>query len=145
MGRPNRIQFAGACYHIMLQGNNHRDIFMGNPDRRYFLSLLKSYKERYGLKVYAYCLMNDFVHLLIETAEPNLSKMMQGFNTAFTKYFNQQHATAGHVFQGRYKSLLVDKDKAPKWNPERLEDVPDAVVHSHFEAPPEGVLVLDLQ
>jgi len=110
MGRPNRIQFPGACYHVMLQGNNHRDIFMTNQDRRYFLSLMRSYKERYELNVYAYCLMDDYVHLLMETAQPNLSKVMQGFNTAYTKYFNQQHSTAGHVFQGRYKSLLVDKE-----------------------------------
>jgi REP element-mobilizing transposase RayT len=110
MGRPNRIQFSGACYHIMLQGNNRQDIFMGNQDRRYFLSLMKAYKERYDLKVYAYALMANYVHLLIETGEPNLSKVMQGFNTAYTKYFNQKHNTIGHVFQGRYKALLVDKE-----------------------------------
>jgi putative transposase len=110
MGRPNRIQFSGACYHIMLQGNNRQDIFLGNQDRRFFQSLLKGYKDRYGLKVYAYCLMANYVHLLIETAQPNLSKVMQGFNTAYTKYFNQKHNTIGHVFQGRYKALLVDKD-----------------------------------
>ncbi|MFH2202137.1 MAG: transposase [Elusimicrobiota bacterium] len=110
MGRPNRIQFAGACYHIMLQGNNRQDIFMGNQDRRYFLSLLKGYKDRYDLKVYAYALMNNYVHLLIETGQPNLSKVMQGFNTAYTKYFNQKHNTIGHVFQGRYKALIVDTE-----------------------------------
>lgn len=110
MGRPNRIQFAGACYHIMLQGNNRQDIFLGNQDRRYFLSLLKGYKDRYGLKIYAYALMSNYVHFLLETGQPNLSKVMQGFNTAYTKYFNQKHNTIGHVFQGRYKALLVDKE-----------------------------------
>ena len=74
MGRPNRIQFAGACYHVMLQGNNRQDIFLGNQDRRFFLSLLRGYKDRYNLKVYAYCIMANYVHLLLETAEPNLSK-----------------------------------------------------------------------
>jgi len=110
MGRPNRIQFAGACYHVMLQGNNRQELFQTPQDRRYFLSLLKTYKERYELKVYAYCLMANYVHLLIETELPNLSKVMQGFNTSYTKYFNQQHETQGHVFQGRYKALLVDKE-----------------------------------
>src|SRR5688500_11726718 len=99
MGRPNRIQFAGACYHVILQGNNRQDIFLSNQDRRSFLSLLRGYKDRYRLKVYAYCIMANCVHLLIETAEPNLSKVMQGFNTAYTKYFNQKHNTIGHVFQ----------------------------------------------
>jgi len=110
MGRPNRIQFSGACYHVMLQGNNRQDIFLSGQDRRYFLTLLKAYKDRYDLKIYAYCLMANYVHLLIETGLPNLSKVMQGFNTAYTKYFNQHHDTVGHVFQGRYRALLVDKD-----------------------------------
>ncbi|OGR57968.1 MAG: hypothetical protein A2X36_17035 [Elusimicrobia bacterium GWA2_69_24] len=110
MGRPNRIQFAGACYHIMLQGNNHRDVFLNTQDRRYFLMLLRGYRERCELKVYAYCLLNSYVHLLLETSQPNLSRVMQGFNTSYTKYFNQAHNTAGHVFQGRYKALLVDKE-----------------------------------
>ncbi|MFH1724007.1 MAG: transposase [Elusimicrobiota bacterium] len=109
MGRPHRIQFPGACYHVVLRGNNHRDIFLTNQDRRCFLSLLRGYKDRYRIKVYAYCLMRGHAQLLLETAESNLSKVMQGFNTAYTKYFNQQHNTAGHVFSGRYKALLVDK------------------------------------
>ena len=110
MGRPTRIEYAGACYHVVLQGNNNRDIFLTTQDRRAFLTLLKGYKDRYALKVYAYCLMNSFVHLLVETGDANLSKVMQGFNTAYTKYFNSQHGTIGHVFQGRYKALLVDKE-----------------------------------
>ncbi|MDE2291327.1 MAG: transposase [Elusimicrobia bacterium] len=109
MGRPTRIQYPGACYHVVLQGNNNRDIFMTTQDRRAFLALMKSYKDRYALKVYAYCLMNSYVHLLVETGQANLSKVMQGFNTAYTKYFNSQHGSVGHVFQGRYKALLVDK------------------------------------
>lgn len=109
MGRPTRIQFPGACYHVLLQGNNNRDIFLTTADRRAFLGLLKAYKDRYALKVYAYCLMNSYVHLLVETEQANLSKVMQGFNTAYTKYFNSQHGSVGHVFQGRYKALVVDK------------------------------------
>ena len=110
MGRARRLQFPGACYYIVLQGNNRQDIFMSNQDRRYFLSLLRSYKERCELKVYAYCLMAHDAHLLIETARPNLAVAMQGFNTVYTKYFNGVHNTSGHVFQGRYKALVVDKE-----------------------------------
>lgn len=111
MGRAPRLQFPGACYYIELQGNNRQDIFMSNQDRRYFLSLLRTYKERCGLKVYAYCLMPHEAYLVIETSEANLSSVMQGFNTVYTKYFNSAHNTSGHVFRGRYKALLVDKDR----------------------------------
>lgn len=111
MGRPKRIQFAGACYYIVLQGNNRQDIFMSNQDRRQFLSLLRAYKERSELKVYAYCLMPQEAHILIQTRRPNLSVVMQGFNTVYTKWFNSEHNTSGHVFQGRYKALLVDPER----------------------------------
>lgn len=84
---------------------------MSNQDRRHFLSLLRTYKERAALKVYAYCLMPQEAHLLIQTERPNLSAVMQGFNTVYTKWFNSEHNTSGHVFQGRYKALLVDRDR----------------------------------
>lgn len=110
MGRPKRIQYAGACYLVILQGNNRQSLFLSNQDRRRFLSLLRHYKECSGLKVYAYSLLGNSVNLLIETAEPNLSAVMQGFNTAYTKYFNAAHNAVGHVFQGRYRAYLVDKE-----------------------------------
>lgn len=109
MGRPSRIQYPGACYHIILQGNNRQDVFLTNQDRRWFLNVLKAYKERFELNVYAYCLLSNSVHLLIETKQANLSRAMQGLGTVYTKYFNRQHETSGHVFQGRYKAYLVDK------------------------------------
>jgi len=109
MGRPKRLQFPGACYHVILQGNNRQDIFVSNTDRRFFLSLARSYKERYGLKLYAYCLLSREVHVLLETSQANLATVMQGFSTVYTKYFNSKHNTVGHLFQGRYKALLVDK------------------------------------
>lgn len=110
MGRPKRIQFAGACYLVVLQGNNRQDLFLSNQDRRQFLTLLRAYKERHGLKIYAYSLLGNSVNLLIETAAPNLSAVMQGFNTQYTKYFNAAHNAVGHVFQGRYKAWIVDKE-----------------------------------
>jgi putative transposase len=112
MGRPKRVQFAGACYLVTLQGNNRQDIFLSNQDRRSFLNFLKHHKERFGLKVYAYCLMPNAALLLIETSQPNLAAAMQGFNTVYTKHFNAQRNTSGHVFQGRYKALIVDKEHA---------------------------------
>jgi putative transposase len=110
MPRQPRLQYPGACYYIVLQGNNRQDLFISNQDRRYFLSLLRSYKDRFSLKIFAFCLMTNEAHLLIETREANLSTFMQGFNTVYTKYFNGVHNTVGHLFQGRYKALLVDKD-----------------------------------
>ncbi len=110
MGRPKRIQYAGACYLVVLQGNNRQDLFLSNQDRRQFLAQLKQYKERHGLSVFAYSLLGNSVNLLIETALPNLSAVMQGFNTQYTKYFNAAHKTVGHVFQGRYRAYLVDKE-----------------------------------
>lgn len=110
MGRPKRIQYAGACYLVVLQGNNRQDLFLSNQDRRQFLALLKQHKERHGLKVYAYSLLGNSVSLLIETPAPNLSAVMQGFNTQYTKYFNAAHNAVGHVFQGRYKAYLVEKE-----------------------------------
>lgn len=108
MGRASRIQFPGACYFITLKGNNRQDLFLSNQDRRFFLALLKTYKERSRLKIFAYCLMGNFVQLLIETEDANLSEAMQGFNTTYTKYFNKHHNTTGHLFQGRYDAVLVD-------------------------------------
>ncbi len=110
MGRPKRIQYAGACYLISLQGNNRQNLFVSNQDRRHFLVMLKRHKERHGLKVYAYNLLDNAVNLLIETPAPNLSAVMQGFNTQYTKYFNGAHNAVGHVFAGRYRAYHVDKE-----------------------------------
>lgn len=110
MGRPRRIQFPGACYFITLLGNNRADIFATSQDRRQFLAMLVAAKSRHDLKVYAYCLLANRVTLLLETAQANLSAAMQAFTTAYTKHFNSTHKAAGHVFQGRYKALLVDKE-----------------------------------
>jgi len=110
MGRPRRIQFAGATYLITLNGNNRADIFVSSQDRRQFLSLLAAAQGRFGLRLYAYCLLSSRALLLLETESANLAAAMQALGTAYTKYFNSTHDTAGHVFQGRYKALLVDKE-----------------------------------
>lgn len=109
MGRPLRVQYAGACYHITLQGNNRRELFFTHHDRRHFLRVLRLCRERYRLKVYAYALLSSDAHLLVETAQPNLSQFMQTFSTSYSKYFSQQHAISGHIFQGRYRAVLADR------------------------------------
>ncbi len=129
MGRPKRIQFAGACYLIALRGNNRQDLFVSNQDRRLFLSQLKAYKDRFGLKIYAYSLLAKSASLLIETERPNLSAVMQALNTQYTKSFNAAHGTVGHVFQGRYRAWVVDKSS-------RLAEVSRWV---HLECAREGL------
>ncbi|MCX5795574.1 MAG: hypothetical protein NTY77_08790 [Elusimicrobia bacterium] len=111
MGRPRRIQFAGACYLITLQGNNRADLFVSHQDRRQFLAALAAAKDRFGLEFYAYCLLPPRALLLLQTARPNLSAVMQSLGTSYTKYFNSAHGSSGHVFQGRYQALLVDKER----------------------------------
>jgi REP element-mobilizing transposase RayT len=109
MGRPTRIQYPGACYHVVLKGNNRDPLFETDADREHFLSLLEAHKQRYQLRVYAYALLPGAIHLVLETAQPNLSRAMQAFNTRYTKYFNKAHQRAGHVLGGRYRAYLVDK------------------------------------
>jgi REP element-mobilizing transposase RayT len=110
MGRPKRTQFAGACYLLAWKGNNRQDLFRSNEDRRQFLSLLKGCKERFGLKIYAYSLLDGHVELLLETAHPNLAGAMRELGARYTRHFNRAHHASGHVFQGRYKSWLVEKE-----------------------------------
>lgn len=111
MGRPKRILFAGACYLISLRGNSRQDLFVSNQDRRFFLALLKEYKERHGLAVYAYQLQPAQVLLVLETSRPDLSTVMQGFNVRYSRFFNAAHGASGHVFHSRYKAWVVDKER----------------------------------
>ena len=110
MARPLRIEFAGALYHITSRGNAQHAIYLTNDDRQQFLALLQNTVQRYDWYCHAYCLMDNHYHLLIETHTPSLSKGMKYLNGTYTQYFNRQHHRVGHVFQGRYKSILVEKD-----------------------------------
>lgn len=110
MARPLRIEYPGAYYHITSRGNERKAIFKNKTDRNSFLSYLKSAYLRYGATIHVYCLMNNHYHLLIETPKGNLSKIMQHINSAYTTYYNVKHKRAGHLFQGRYKAILVDAD-----------------------------------
>ncbi len=110
MARPLRIEYPGALYHVTSRGNEQKDVFKSRRDRERFLSYLESASERYGAVVHAYCLMNNHYHLLLETPEGNLSQIMRHINGAYTTYFNVKRKRHGHLFQGRYKAILVDAD-----------------------------------
>jgi len=110
MARPLRIEFAGALYHVTARGNAREDIYGDDGDRRQFLTLLHNTVNRYDWYCHAYCLMDNHYHLLIETGTPTLSKGMKFLNGTYTQYYNRQHHRVGHVFQGRFKAILVQKD-----------------------------------
>jgi len=110
MARPLRIEYDGAVYHITSRGNARSDIYLGDEDRELFLDVLGYVIQRFDWKCHAYCLMSNHYHLMIETPQPNLSRGMSQLNGMFTQRFNRKHGRIGHVFQGRYKSIIVDKD-----------------------------------
>jgi REP element-mobilizing transposase RayT len=110
MARQWRIEFPGALYHVMSRGNGGQDIFHTDDDRTLSLDLLEELSERFNIEVYAYVLMSKHYHLLLKTVEANLSKAMQWFGTTFTRKFNLNNHTNGHLFQGRFKSIIVEND-----------------------------------
>ena len=109
MARKPRVEYAGAFYHVICRGNQRQAIFRTDADREYYLERLEEYRRRYGFKVYAYVLMSNHVHLLIETGEVALSKIMQGLQARYTGYYNRTYKKVGHLFQGRYKAILCDR------------------------------------
>jgi len=110
MARPLRIEFPGALYHVTARGDKKADIYEDDGDREQFLSLLGEVCSRFNWCVHAYCLMGNHYHLLIETPEGNLSLGMRQLNGVYTQRFNRKHDRVGHVFQGRFKSIIVEKD-----------------------------------
>jgi REP element-mobilizing transposase RayT len=110
MARKPRIEYEGAFYHVIARGNQRQRVFKGDDDYQKYISLLAFYKERYKYSLYAYVLMSNHVHLLIEARQIPLSKILQGINQSYTMYFNRKYRTVGHLFQGRYKAILCDKD-----------------------------------
>jgi len=110
MAREPRVEFEGAFYHVIARGNQRQDIFRDDKDRAIYLERLEHYRKRYDFKLYAYVLMSNHVHLLIETQKIPLSKIMQGIQFTYTQYYNRRHRTVGHLFQGRYKAILCDRE-----------------------------------
>lgn len=109
MARPLRIEYPGALYHLTSRGDRQEDVFLDDADREEFLSVLGSVVERFGWRVYAYCLMDNHYHLMVETPQANLSRGMRQLNGVYTQHVNRRHRRVGHVFQGRFKAILVDK------------------------------------
>ncbi|MBI5485497.1 MAG: transposase [Deltaproteobacteria bacterium] len=111
MARPLRIIYPGAFYHVTSRGNERKDIFKSRRDREKFLEYLASATERYGAVIHAYCLMSNHFHLLLETPAGNLSQIMSHIIGAYSTYFNIKRNRSGHLFQGRYKAILVEADE----------------------------------
>jgi len=157
MARKPRIEFHGAFYHVLTRGNQRQDIFKDPTDYHKYLQILGSYKGRYGYLLYAYALMKNHVHLLIETQETPLSKILQGINQRYTMYFNRKYRTVGHLFQGRCKVILCDRDayllvltKYIHYNPIRakitkeLQGYPWSSHHAYLrKTNPEGLVDTD--
>jgi REP element-mobilizing transposase RayT len=110
MARPLRIEYAGAVYHITSRGNARRKIYRDDKDKEIFLAVLTSVTKRFNWLCHAYCLMDNHYHLLIETPDANLSRGMRQLNGVYTQNYNRRHNRTGHVFQGRYKAILVEKE-----------------------------------
>lgn len=110
MARPLRIQYAGACYHVTCRGNERKAVFRDDTDRKIFLEKLALSLEIYHVTLHAYVLMPNHFHLVVRTAEANLSECMRHFNISYTAAFNRKHRRVGHLYQGRYKAFLVDAD-----------------------------------
>ena len=110
MARPLRIEFPGAVYHITSRGNDRKEIFGDDLDREAFLEILYRVSVRYHWLCHAYCLMDNHYHLLIETPDGNLSIGMRQLNGVYTQLFNKGHGRVGHLFQGRFQGIVVQKD-----------------------------------
>ena len=110
MARAWRIEYEGACYHLLSRGNERREIFVGDDDRVLFLDTLGECCERFELEAFAYVLMGNHYHLLVRTQRANLSRALHWFSGTYTRRFNNGHGRSGHLFQGRFKSMLVEND-----------------------------------
>jgi len=110
MARPLRIQFPGALYHVTSRGNERAPIFFTDRDRLDYLAILGDVVEQYGWLCPAYCLMPNHYHLLVQTPEPNLSRGMRQLNGVYSQRLNRRHDRVGHLFQGRFKAILVERE-----------------------------------
>jgi len=110
MSRPLRIEYAGALYHVTSRGNQKNDIYLTDNDRLNWIEVLSNVCERFNWRCHAWCLMDNHYHIVIETIEGNLSKGMRQLNGVYTQKMNRNNHRVGHVFQGRYKAIIIDKE-----------------------------------
>ena len=138
MARPLRIEFEGAIYHVTTRGNERGKIFFTKRDYQKFKEYLAEAKSKYRFKLHAYVLMTNHYHLIIETPDGNLGNIMHYLNGSYTTYINTKRKRSGHLFQGRYKAILVDKDsyllelsRYLHLNPFRAKMVKSPELYSH--------------
>lgn len=106
-----RVEVAGGLYHVIVRGNERKSVFRDDADREWYLARLAWYRERFRFRLLAYCLMDNHVHLAVETGKAPLSRIMACLQSSYTQYFNRHYGRVGHLFQGRYKAFLVEKDR----------------------------------
>ncbi len=143
MVRPLRIEYPGAVYHVTARGDRREPIAKDDTDRARFLDVLGQALQRFDAQAWAYCLMGNHYHLVLHTRQANLSRLMRQINGVYTQSFNRRHGLTGHVFQGRFKAILVDRDsyllevcRYVDLNPVRARIVrrPDAFAWSSYRA-----------
>ncbi|MEK6602437.1 MAG: transposase [Candidatus Binatota bacterium] len=111
MARRPRVFAPGLLYHVIVRGNQRQKAFLDDTDYQVYLERLARYRRKYNYTLYAYCLMPNHVHLLLESSNQPLAKFMQGLQQSYTQYFNLRHHKVGHLFQGRYKAIICQKDE----------------------------------
>ena len=111
MARKRRVHYPGAVYHVMLRGNEGQGIFFDDEDRFYFGELLLEGVARFEHRIHGFCLMGNHVHLVVQVGVIPLSRIIQNASFRYTRWINTKHKRMGHLFQGRYKAILVDADK----------------------------------
>jgi len=109
--RSLRLDYPGAIHHIFFRGNNKGEIFKSEEDYKFFLKALIDYKKQFGITLFAYCLMVNHVHLLIQSGQVHVGRFMQSLLTKYVQYFNKKYKRVGHLLQGRYKNVLVEREK----------------------------------
>jgi putative transposase len=110
MARPLRINYADAYYHVGCRGNERREIFRDDQDRRAFLERVQRSLEIYGVRLHGYVLMTNHFHMVVQTPKANLSEFMRHLNVSYTGYYNRRHQRVGHLFQGRFRAIVVEAD-----------------------------------
>ncbi len=157
MARPLRIQYRGAFYHVTARGNERKKIFLNTTDYNKFREYVKHSQEKHRFILHAYVLMSNHIHLLIETPEGNLSRVIHTIISSYSTYFNKKRQRSGHLFQGRYKAILIEKDsyllelsRYIHLNPvkanmaERPEEYPFSSYRSYVASESDAIVARDL-
>lgn len=112
MARPLRVDVADGIYHVVSRGNDRQAIFKDDKERLHFLAIVAAAQERFGLRIHAYVLMDNHFHLIVCAPDANLSRALQWIKTSYSMWFNRRHGRVGPLFQGRFKSTLVDSSES---------------------------------